>query len=61
MITKEICQRILGRAMASGGDFAELFAEYTLGHTIHMIDRKVDAANDAVTAGAAVRVYNRKR
>ena len=57
MISKEICQRILGRAMASGGDFAELFAEYSMGHTIHMIDSKVDAANDAVTAGAAVRVY----
>ena len=57
MITKEVCQRILGRAMASGGDFAELFAEHSLGHTIHMIDSKVDAANDAVTAGGAVRVY----
>ena len=57
MITKEVCQRILGRAMASGGDFAELFAEYSLGHTIHMIDSKVDAANDTVTAGAAVRVF----
>ncbi|MBQ3216128.1 MAG: TldD/PmbA family protein [Oscillospiraceae bacterium] len=57
MITKEVCCRVLGRAMASGGDFAELFAERSAGHTIHMIDRKVDAANDAITAGAAVRVY----
>ena len=57
MITREVCQRILGRAMASGGDFAELFAEHSTGHSIHMIDSKVDAANDAVTAGAAVRVY----
>ena len=57
MITKEVCQRILGRAMASGGDFAELFAQHSLSHNVHMIDSKVDAASDTVTAGAAVRVY----
>lgn len=57
MITREVCQRILGRAMASGGDFAELFVEYTQRHNIHMIDSKVDSANDTVTAGGAVRVY----
>ncbi len=61
MITREVCQRILGRAMASGGDFAELFAEQTDAHSIHMIDSKVDAANHAVTAGAAVRVYKNLR
>jgi len=57
MITKEICQRVLQRAMATGGDFAELFAERSGAHAIHMIDRKVDAASDSITAGAAVRVY----
>ncbi len=57
MITREVCERILGRAMASGGDFAELFAEHTATHSIHMIDKRVDAASDGVTSGAAVRVY----
>ncbi len=34
-----------------------LFAENTVNHSIRMIADKVDAIQDAVVAGAAVRVY----
>ena len=57
MISREICQKVLGCAMASGADYAELFAEHTVDHGISMIDSKVDQINDAVTSGAAVRVF----
>ena len=57
MITREICQRVLRRAMSTGADYAEIFAENTTNHSIHMIADKVDSVSDSVISGAAVRVY----
>ena len=61
MITRELCQRVLQRAMATGGDYAEIYAENTLNHSINMIDRRVETIHDSVVAGAAVRVYKGMR
>ena len=57
MIAREVCQRVLHAAVATGADYAELFAENTVNHSIHMIASKVDSIRDSVVAGAAVRVY----
>ena len=57
MISRELCQRVLQRAMATGGDYAEIFSENTLNHSINMIADRVETINDSVVAGAAVRVY----
>ncbi|MBQ8833514.1 MAG: TldD/PmbA family protein [Oscillospiraceae bacterium] len=57
MISREICQRVLRKAVSTGADYAEIFAENTVNHTINMIASKVDSINDTVIAGAAVRVY----
>ena len=57
MISREICQRVLHKAVSTGADYAEIFAENTVNHTIDMIASKVDAIKDTVIAGAAVRVY----
>jgi len=57
MISSQICQRVLGAAMATGADFAELYAENTVNHSINMIASKVDAIKDTVIAGAAIRLY----
>ena len=57
MISREICQRVLGKAVSTGADYAELFAENTVNHNISMIDSHVESIKDAVIAGAAVRVY----
>jgi len=57
MITREVCQRVLHKAVSTGADYAEIFAENTVNHTISMIASKVDAIKDTVIAGAAVRVY----
>ena len=57
MISREICQRVLRKAVSTGADYAEIFAENTVNHTISMIASKVDSVKDAVIAGAAVRVY----
>ena len=57
MISREICQRVLQKAVSTGADYAEIFAENTVNHNISMIANKVESVKDAVIAGAAVRVY----
>ena len=57
MISREICQRVLYKAVSTGADHAEIFAENTINHSIDMIASRVDSIKDAVIAGAAVRVY----
>jgi TldD protein len=57
MISKEICERVFRQAASTGADYAEIFAENTLNHTINMVDRKVDSIGDTVVAGAGIRVY----
>ena len=57
MISREICQRVLQKAVSTGADYAEIFAENTVNHAINMIASKVDSVKDTVIAGAAVRVY----
>jgi len=57
MIAREICQRVLGKALSTGADYAEIFAENTMNHAINMIAGKVDSIKDGTVAGAAVRVF----
>lgn len=57
MISRAVCERVLAKAVSTGADYAELFAENTVNHTINMISDKVDTIGDTVVAGAAVRVY----
>ena len=57
MIAKDVCQRVLRKAVSTGADYAELFAEHTDERNISMLDSKVNAIQSSVIAGAAVRVY----
>ena len=57
MISREICQRVLRKAVSTGADYAEIYAQNTTDHSIHMIANKVDSIRDTVIHGAAVRVY----
>ncbi len=57
MIPREVCRWVLGKAVSTGADYAELFAEHTVNHAINMIADKVDTISDRVIAGASVRVY----
>ena len=61
MISREICQRVLQKAVSTGADYAEIFAEHTVNHSISMIASKVDGIKDTVIAGAAIRVYKGMR
>ena len=57
MIARDVCARVLQKAVSTGADYAEIFAENTINHSISMIADKVDAIRDTVIAGASVRVY----
>ena len=57
MIARDICQRVLQVAVSTGADYAEIFAENSVNHSISMIANKVDDIKNTVIAGAAVRVY----
>ena len=57
MIARDICLRVLQAAVSTGADYAEIFAENTINHSIGMLAGKVENIKDTVIAGAAVRVY----
>jgi len=57
MIPRDVCQRVLRKAVSTGADYAEIFAENTVNHSISMIADRVDNIKNTVIAGAAVRVY----
>lgn len=57
MISREVCERVLRKAVSTGADYAEIFAEHSVNHSINMIANRVEAVNDAVIAGAGIRVF----
>ncbi len=58
MIPKKLIESALGRAMRTGGDFAELYAEDTRSMNLSMMDGKVETAAGTRSRGAGIRVYN---
>ena len=57
MIEKRTAERVLTRAMQSGADFAELFAEDVESGALKLLDRCIEGANRARTRGAGIRVF----
>ncbi len=51
-----LAERVLRRALANGGDFAELYAERRSTFSVGLDDRKVERAQSGEELGAAVRV-----
>ena len=61
MISREVCQRVLHKAVSTGADYAEIYAQNTVNHSISMIASKVESVKDTVITGAAIRVYKGMR
>lgn len=57
MLNKELLCEVLGAAMSSGGDFAEVYGEHTRSNTIAFVDGKIDEISDNVISGVGVRVF----
>ena len=56
MIPRELCEKVLRVAMATGADYGEIYANRTVNHAITIVSSKVDAVKDTVVAGAGIRV-----
>ncbi len=57
MISRAVCEAVLQKAASTGADYAEIFAEHSLDHSINMVGGSVESVNDTVIAGVGIRVY----
>ena len=61
MIKKDLLEEILGTALSTGGDFAEVFAENTRTGSIQFADKKIDKINDNSSTGVGIRIFKGTR
>lgn len=61
MISKSILNAVLAKALSTGADFAEVFAEKTLSKNISMIDSKVSEITDSLLSGVGIRILKGTR
>lgn len=57
MISKNILQEVLAKALFTGGDFAEIFVEDTVNNSINMINGKVENAVSGRDFGVGIRIF----
>jgi TldD protein len=50
-----ICKKALDKALSKGGDFADLYFEYTVSNVVGLEDGKVDRAYSAIDLGVGIR------
>ncbi len=58
LVEPEVAERVLRRALAAGGDFAEVFAERSAGLTMVIDESRIEAVQSGASAGAGVRVLS---
>lgn len=58
MLSMSVCSEVLGRALARGGTFAEIFYEDNRTFSMSMRSRKIEHATLARPCGAGIRVYD---
>jgi TldD protein len=58
LIAPEVAERVLTRALARGGEFAEVFAERSTGMTMAIDESRVESVQSGAEQGAGVRVLS---
>ena len=61
ILEKSLLSSLLGRAMASGADFAEIFAEHTRHGLMQEAGGKVDEITNRLISGVGIRVLKGTR
>ncbi|HWC12505.1 MAG TPA: DNA gyrase modulator, partial [Acidimicrobiales bacterium] len=56
MIDDSVLQRVLGAALRTGGDFAEVFGEDRRSSSAHLDDGRVEEVSSGRDRGAGIRV-----
>lgn len=57
MIEQSILEEVLGVALSTGGDFAEIYAENTRNNNLSFVDGKLDRIGDNTYSGVGIRVF----
>lgn len=57
ILPKNLCEEVLGVAVSTGADFAELYAEHTRNGGIRLVDGKIDQISDNVLSGVGIRAF----
>lgn len=58
MIKQQILEKVLGVALSTGGDFAEIYAENTKNNAINLVDGKIERISDNTYSGVGVRIFS---
>ncbi len=58
LIDPAVCERVLARALANGGRFAEVFAERRSGLTMSIDESRIESVQSGAEEGAGVRVID---
>lgn len=58
LLEPELASRVLARALASGGDFAEIYAERRVGLALSIDERRIEGVQSGSEEGAGIRVIN---
>ena len=61
MLTKELCAEVLSKALSSGADYGEIFAERTPSGSLYMVNNQLEEISDSVKSGAGIRVMKGTR
>lgn len=61
MLSQRIIREALVRALSTGADYAEMYAEHTGQKTINLVSAKVDKIADAVISGVGIRIFKGTR
>ncbi len=54
-IDEAMCSRLLGKALSKGGDFADLYFEYTVSNAVGLEDGKVNQSTGSILLGVGIR------
>ncbi len=57
MITKAMIEELLGIAVSTGADFAEIFSEQEHSYQLQLVDGRIDAVKDLAICGVGMRAF----
>jgi TldD protein len=56
LLDQGVAERVLARALANGGRFAEVFAEHRRGQSLAIDEQRIESVQSGAEEGAGVRV-----
>lgn len=61
MLSQQLIREALLKALSTGADYAEVFAEHTRKKSIDLVSAEVDKISDAVVSGVGIRIFKGTR